>query len=74
MFHNNINGLENKHDLLQKLLANNYINFDIIAITETSLKTENINFNSNIGLKDIGIILYLQIARKEVLQSMLREF
>ena len=47
----NINGLENKHNLLQNFLANNTINFDIIAITETSLKTENINFNSNIGLE-----------------------
>ena len=49
--HNNISGLENKHDLLQNFLANNTINFDIITITETSLKTENINFNSNIGLE-----------------------
>ena len=39
IFHNNINGLENKHDLLQNFLANNIINFDIIAIKETSLKT-----------------------------------
>ena len=51
IFHNNINGLENKHDLLQNFLANNTINVDIIAITETSLNTENINFNSNIGLE-----------------------
>ena len=50
IFHNNINGLENKHDLLQNFLANNTINFDLIAITETSLKND-INFNSNIGLE-----------------------
>ena len=36
---------------MQNFLANNTINFDIIAITETSLKTDNINFNSNIGLE-----------------------
>ena len=46
IFHNNINGLENKHNFL----ANNTINFDIIAITETSLKTD-INFNCNIVLE-----------------------
>ena len=51
IFHNNINGLENIHDLLQNFLANNTLNFDIIAITETLLKTDNINFNSNIGLE-----------------------
>ena len=36
---------------MQNFLANNTINFDIIAFTETSLKTDNINFNSNVGLE-----------------------
>ena len=65
IFHNNINGLETKHELLQIFLANNTIDFDIIAITETSLKTGNVNFKTKV----IRVSLYLQIAIKEVLQS-----
>ena len=51
IFHNNINGLEMKHDLLQNFLVNSSINFDIIAITETSLKNENNNFKTNICIE-----------------------
>ena len=50
IFHNNINGLETKHELLQNFLANNTMSFDI-AITETSLKPENINFQTNIAFQ-----------------------
>ena len=45
VFHNNINGLEMKLDLLQNFLFSIY--FDIIAITETSLKTGDKNFETN---------------------------
>ena len=50
IFHNNVNGLETKHDLLHNFLTNNSMDFDIIAITETSLKTGN-NFKTNIDLE-----------------------
>ena len=35
IFHNNINGLETKHDLLHAFRAGNIVEFDIIAVTET---------------------------------------
>ena len=69
IFHNNTNRLETKHDLLQIFLANNTINFDIIAITETSLKTGNVNFKTKIDLEGYKSFLYLQITTKEVPQS-----
>ena len=50
IFHNNVNGLVTKHDLLHNFLTNNSMDFDIIAITETSLKTGN-NFKTNIDLE-----------------------
>ena len=50
IFHNNVNVLETKHDILHNFLTNNYMDFDIIAITETSLKTGN-NFKTNIDLE-----------------------
>ena len=40
-----VNGLETKHDLLHNFLTNDSMDFDIIAITETSLKTGN-NFKN----------------------------
>ena len=51
IFHNNINGLETKHDLLHAFHAGNIVEFDIIAVTETSLSTERFNFFSNIELE-----------------------
>ena len=50
IFHNNINGLETKHDLLQQFLTNLTQNFDIITITETGQKAENPEFISNINI------------------------
>ena len=50
IFHNNINGLDSKHDLLNALHAGIAVEFDIIAVTETSLSTESVNFLSNIEL------------------------
>ena len=50
IFHNNFNGLENKFDLLQQTLEDLKINFDIIAITETSQKAENGSFLMNVDL------------------------
>ena len=49
--HDNINGLETKHDLLHAFHAGNIVEFDIIAVTETSLSTECVNFFSNIELE-----------------------
>ena len=50
IFHNNINGLDSKHDLLNALHAGIAVEFDIIAVTETFLSTESVNFLSNIEL------------------------
>ena len=55
IFHNNINGLENKFDLFQQSLQNSNFNFDIIAITETSQKESNGNFLVNVDLKGYSL-------------------
>ena len=39
IFHTNINGLENKFDLLHEFISNSDSNFDISGITETSQKS-----------------------------------
>ena len=51
IFHNNINGLETKHDLLHAFHVGNIVEFDIIAVTEISLSTERVNFFYNIELE-----------------------
>ena len=53
IFHNNINGLENKHDFLHQFLASS-INFDVIAITETS-KKHNRDFLNNVQLDSYNL-------------------
>ena len=50
IFHNNINGLESKHDQLHQFLATS-IDFDVIAITETSQKYER-DFLTNVSFEN----------------------
>ena len=49
IYHNNLNGLENKIDILREFLVNVNPKFDIIAISETSEKIKT-NFISNVNL------------------------
>ena len=48
IFHNNVNGLELKLELLHNLIANSLLDLDIIAITETSNQDPNNEYKSNI--------------------------
>ena len=50
IFHNNVNGLESKFELLHNFFANSFLDLDIIAITETSNQDPNNEFKSNIKL------------------------
>ena len=55
IFHNNINGLETKFELLHNFFANCDLDLDVIAITETSNQDINNEFKTNIkiaGYKD----------------------
>ena len=54
IFHTNINGLENKFDLLYKFLSNSDSDFDIIGITETSQKSNEI-FTSNVSISSYNM-------------------
>ena len=54
IFHNNVNGLETKFDLLHNLIASVSPGFDLIAITETSHK-DNEKFKSNIKIDNYNI-------------------
>ena len=49
IFHTNINGLESKIDHLNEFVSNVYSDLDIIAITETSHKSDNF-FTTNVNL------------------------
>ena len=51
IFHNNMNGLETKIDDLHHFLSENNLKFDIIAITETSQKSNHDDFLANINLQ-----------------------
>ena len=53
IFHNNLNGLENKFDILHQFLATS-IDYDIIALTETSQKV-NIEFISNVNIENYSL-------------------
>ena len=53
IFHNNLNGLENKFDILPQFLATS-IDYDIIALTETSQKA-NIEFISNVNIENYSL-------------------
>ena len=46
-----MNGLESKFDRLHHFVSDNALKFDIIAITETSLKTIHEDFLANISLE-----------------------
>ena len=50
IFHTNKNGLESKFDNLHEFISNDYLDLDIIAITETSHKKEEF-FPTNVSLK-----------------------
>ena len=50
IFHNNINGLENKFDDVNDFLLSAVPKFDIIAFTETSEKYSNKGFISNVNI------------------------
>ena len=49
IFHSNVNGLENKMDLLHEFLSSTS-DFDVIAITETSQRNNEI-FKNNVAIK-----------------------
>ena len=51
IFHINVNGLETKFESLHHFLSSASTKFDIIAITETSQKTINEEFYTNINLE-----------------------
>ena len=50
IFHNNLNGLESKFDLLCNLLSSNSYDFDVIALTETSEQFNDNKFKTNVDL------------------------
>jgi len=50
IFHNNLNGLESKFELLNNFLSNNSTDLDIIAITETSQQSNNSSFKMNVSI------------------------
>ena len=50
IFHTNINGLEAKFDILHEFLSTEYVDLDIITITETSHKNEEF-FTKNVSLQ-----------------------
>ena len=52
ILHNNLNGLENKFDVLHYFLGGVSSKFDIMAITETSQKITDEDFNTNINIDD----------------------
>ena len=57
IFHNNINGLETKFELLHNFFASCVLDLDVIAITETSNQDVNNEFKTNIkidGYKDFS--------------------
>ena len=57
IFHNNLNGLESKYDLLNNFLCSNTSNLDIITITETSQHIDNTNTNFKTNVKIDGYTL-----------------
>ena len=54
IFHSNVNGLESKFDNLHEFLSSASFNMDIVAITETSQKT-NENFIKNVSIEAYDI-------------------
>ena len=54
IFHTNINGLENKFEILHEFITNATYDFDIIGITETSQKC-NENFISNVSINNYNL-------------------
>ena len=54
IFHNNVNGLETKFDLIHNFLANSSSEIDIITITETS-HNDHDKFKTNIKIKDYDL-------------------
>ena len=63
IFHTNINGLENKFDLLYEFLSNSDSDFDIIGITETSQKSNEI-FTSNVSISSYNMYLTSSLSSK----------
>ena len=51
IFHNNLNRLENKFEVLHNFLTGAPKTFDIMAITETSQKLVNEDFKTNISME-----------------------
>ena len=51
IFHNNLNGLENKFEVLHNFLPGAPKEFDIMVITETSQKLANEDFKTNISIE-----------------------
>ena len=49
IFHTNLNGLENKFEILHGFITNASYDFDIVGITETSRKC-NENFTNNVSI------------------------
>ena len=49
IFHTNVNGIESKFENLHEFIANVYSDFDIIAITETTHKKDEI-FTTNVSI------------------------
>ena len=54
IFHTNINGLENKFEILHEFITNATYDFDIIGITETSQKCTE-NFISNVSINNYNL-------------------
>ena len=50
IFYSNVNGIENKMDLLHEFLSSTSSDFDVVAITETS-QGNNDSFKSNVAIK-----------------------
>ena len=65
IFHNNFNGLETKHDLLQEFLTNLDHKFDIITITETSEKSNNKDFLTNVDIKNFKLFSTPTLSKKQ---------
>ena len=51
IFHNNVNGLETKFQLLHTFFAGCFLDFEVIAITETSNQDPNNKFKTNITIE-----------------------
>ena len=71
IFHSNVNGIENKMDLLHEFLSSTS-DFDVIAITETSQGNNDSLSNPMLLLKASTITLLHPSQQEEVLRSTVR--